>query len=441
MKKINLKKLPESPAKTLLGLSSFEMLAMFRRGLFYTFISIYLREFLNMSVWETTLVATFPMIMNVLFQNFAWGPLSDKTQKRRSLIIIGEILAGFGTFLIWIIHFNFSNLILAGYIIIIGLSFVEMAWSMSNIGYSALIADLYPFEERSKIMGQLASLGGVGRIFGIFIGGILYDSGFGFRNGPLFFVAVLTMFVSSLPMIFLTPEGGINRRQEEDYNFVELEDANRKSLVIFGIFITALIFIQFGRNSIDIPYAQYLSLETGFDLDSIMISFVANSRSIAVIIIGILTGVSIKKIGDNRTLITGTLIGILALVITATTIYLPLIFIGNFLMGTAEVLIYASSYTIASILMPPKMRAKLFAVYNAAFFLSWGIPGSLITGPLIDFLINNGSGDVFAYQMAFLVGAFMCLIGLLIFIALGIWLKTQKTEIKDNRNNSINKKE
>lgn len=428
MKKFTLRKLPESSAKTLIGLSSFEMLAMFRRGLFYTFLSIYLRQFLNMSVWETTLYATFPMIMNVLFQNFVWGPLSDKTQKRRSLIIIGELLAGIGTFIIWAIHFNVSNLILAGYVIIIGLSCVEMAWSMSNIGYSTLITDLYPSKKRSKIMAQLASLGGVGRIFGIFIGGILYDSGFGFRNGPLFFVAILIMFISSLPMLFLTPEGGINLEKEEDDNYIELGNTIKKPLVIFGIFMIALIFIHFGRNSIDIPYAQYLSLESGFDLDSVMLSFVANSRSIAVIIVGITTGVLIKKIGDNRTLIAGTLINIFALVINATTIYLPLIFLGSFLMGTAEVLIYASSYTIASILMPPKLRAKLFAVYNTTFFLSWGIPGSLITGPLIDFLINNGRGEVFAYQMAFLVGALMCLIGILIFIFLGVWFKIQKKE-------------
>jgi len=432
MRKIILKKLPESSAKTFIGLSSFQMLAMFRRGLFYTYLSIYLRQFLNMSVWETTLYATFPMIMSVIFQNFVWGPISDKSQKRRSLIILGEILAGIGTFVIWAIHFTISNLILAGYAIIIGLSCVEMAWSMSNISWSALITDLYPSKKRSKIMGQLTSLGGVGRIFGIFIGGLLYDSGFGFRNGSLFFVAGLVMFISSLPMLFLTPEGGIKLEKEEDNNFLETENNNQKHLKIFVILIIALMFINFGRNSIAVPYSQYLSLESGFALDSIMLSFVANSRSVAVMIIGIMTGVLIKRIGDNRTLIFGTVIGIIALIITATTINLPLIFLGSFLIGTAEVLIYASSYTIASLLMPPKIRAKLFAVYNTTFFLSWGITGTLISGPLIDFLILKGKSEIFAYQMAFLAGALLCLIGLLIFVALEIWLKIRKKEIQSN---------
>ena len=189
------------------------------------------------------------------------------------------------------------------------------------------------------------------------------------------------------------------------------------------------MFINFGRNSIAVPYSQYLSLESGFALDSIMLSFVANSRSVAVMVIGIITGVLIKRIGDNRTLIFGTVIGIIALIITATTIHLPLIFLGSFLIGTAEVLIYASSYTIASLLMPPKIRAKLFAVYNTTFFLSWGITGTLISGPLIDFLIFKGKSEVFAYQMAFLVGALLCLIGLLIFVALEIGLKIKRKKI------------
>jgi MFS family permease len=87
------------PAAVFWGLSSFEMLAMFRRGLFYAYLSIYLRHFIGMSVTETTLFATFPMIANVLCQTFVWGTISDHFQVRRKLIIYGEALAGFSTVL------------------------------------------------------------------------------------------------------------------------------------------------------------------------------------------------------------------------------------------------------------------------------------------------------------------------------------------------------
>jgi len=401
------------------------MLAMFRRGLFYTYLSIYMRSFLNLSVTMTTLYASIPMFMSVIFQNFVWGPISDRIQRRRTLIICGELLAGIGTITVWGIHSIFSNFLIAGWVIIIGLSFIEMFWSMSNIGWSALISDIYPSEKRSKIMGQLMSLGGLGRIIGIFIGGFLYDSGFGFRNGSLFFVASFVMFISTIPMLF-APEGGISSDINTQENSLELERNNQNNIVIFIVFILALIFINFGRNSIAVPYSQYLTLESGFNVNSIMLSFIANTRSVATMLIGFTAGFLSKKIGHARALILGASIGIIALIVTATTTLLGLIFLGGFLLGAAEVIIYAASYAIASILIPARMRAKLFAVYNTTFFLSWGTAGTFISGPLIDFLINKGTSEVFAYQMSFLTGALMCFIGLLIFIFLEVRLKTQE---------------
>jgi len=420
------KNIPDSSTLLFFGLSSFQMLAMFRRGLFYTFLSIYLREFLNLSVWETTLYATLPMIMSVIFQNLIWGPISDRLQRRRTLIILGEILAGIGTLIIWFIHFSFDNLYVAGYVIILGLSVVEMFWSMSNIGWSALVSDLYPYEKRSKIMGQLTSLGGLGRIIGIFIGGFLYDEGLGFRNGPLFFVASFVMFISTIPMLLFSPEGGTDLKRQEEVEILEKNNNNQKNILIFIIFIIALTFINFGRNSIAVPYSQYLSLDSGFNLNSITIGFVANSRSLAVLLVGFIAGFLSKKFGHSRTLIIGTSIAIIALIITATTKHLELIFLGGFLIGTAEVIIYASSYAIASALIPARMRGKLFAIYNTTFFLSWGSASSLISGPLIDLLINQGKNEIFAYQISFLIGALICLIGLVLFIILEIWLILKK---------------
>ena len=52
--------------------------------------------------------------------------------------------------------------------------------------------------------GWLASLGGVGRMIGVWIGGLLYDGlglkaeGWGFFEGPLFFVA--NEFLDALPI-------------------------------------------------------------------------------------------------------------------------------------------------------------------------------------------------------------------------------------------------
>jgi len=393
------------------------MLAMFRRGLFYSYLSIYLRHFLGLSVTETTLFATLPMVVNIIFQTFVWGAFSDKYQLRRTLIISGEILAGFGTILVWYGHTLTKNLSLAGYVIILGLSTVEIFWSMSNVGWSALISDIYRQEDRNTVQGRLASVGGIGRIAGVWIGGLLYDglglkyNGWGFYEGALFFVAGAAMFISVIPMI-LVPEGGI-RSEIEDMSIPEI-GASAIGEKFFTIFIIAMIFINFGRNSIAVLQSQYLVLSSGFAVSSKVLSYIVNTQSVAMILTGLIAGWVGRKMGDGNSLLLGTALAVVSLFLLAIARNLGLIYVSNFLRGWSEVMILASSYAFASILIPPGKRARLFSIFNATYFLSWGIPGTLIAGPITDLLLSHGASEVFSYQMAFVSAAIMTLIGFFI---------------------------
>jgi len=398
------------------------MLAMFRRGLFYSYLSIYLRHFLGLSVTETTLFATLPMVINIVFQTFVWGTFSDKHQLRRTLIISGEILAGFGTILVWYGHTLTGNLSLAGYVIIFGLSIVEIFWSMSNVGWSALISDIYRQQDRNAVQGRLASIGGIGRIAGVWIGGLLYDglglkyNGWGFYEGALFFVAGAAMFISVIPML-LVPEGGI-QREIEDASVPEI-DASISAGKIFTIFIVAMVFINFGRNSIAVIQSQYLVLGSGFAVSSKVLSYIVNTQSVAMILTGLIAGWVGRKIGDGNSLLLGTALAVGSLFLLAIAGNLGLIYISNFLRGCAEVIVLASSYAFASVLIPPEKRARLFSIFNATYFLSWGIAGTFIAGPITDILLACGASEVFSYQMAFVSSAIMTLIG---FIILGVLL-------------------
>jgi MFS family permease len=393
------------------------MLAMFRRGLFYSYLSIYLRHFLGLSVTETTLFATLPMVVNIIFQTFVWGAFSDKYQLRRTLIISGEILAGFGTILVWYGHTLTENLSSAGYVIIFGLSTVEIFWSMSNVGWSALISDIYRQEDRNTVQGRLASIGGIGRISGVWIGGLLYDglglkyNGWGFYDGALFFVAGAAMFISVIPMI-LVPEGGI-RSEIEDTSIPEI-GASAFEGKIFTIFIIAMIFINFGRNSIAVIQSQYLVLSSGFAVSSKVLSYIVNTQSVAMILTGFIAGWVGRKIGDGNSLLLGAALAVVSLFLLAIARNLGLIYISNFLRGWSEVMILASSYAFASILIPPEKRAKFFGIFNATYFLSWGIPATFIAGPITDLLLAYGASEVFSYQMAFVSAAIMTLIGFFI---------------------------
>jgi hypothetical protein len=56
----------------------------------------------------------------------------------------------------------------------------------------------------------------------------------------------------------------------------------------------------------------------------------------------------------------------------------------------------------------------LFSLFNATFFLSWGLAGTFIAGPVADILMARGTGEVFAYRMSFVSAAAITMVGLLI---------------------------
>lgn len=399
------------------GVSSFQALAMFRRGLFYSYLSIYLRFYLGLNVTETTLFATAPMVLNIVFQTFVWGRLSDRLQLRRTLIVTGEGLAGFGTLVVWYAHTLTASLHVAGYVIIGGLSIVEIFWSMSNIGWSALISDLYAAEDRNTVQGRLASVGALGRIAGVWIGGALYDGlsrhypGWGFQEGALFMVAAGVMFLSIVPMLFV-PEGGVTRGPAAPA--AETTASPAAALRLFTVFLLAMTLINFGRNSVAIIQTQYLVLESGFGVSSRALSYIVNTQSAAMLLTGLVSGRIGRRLGNGRALWMGSALGVLSLLVFAWTADLRLIYGANFLRGASEVIVLAASYAFAAALIPPEKRGRRFGWFNATFFLSWGLAGTLIAGPVIDILEARGFAVVTAYRAGFAVAMLITTAGLVL---------------------------
>ena len=400
--------------KRFFSVASFQILAMFRRGLFYAYLSIYLRYYLHLSVTGTTLFATLPMLANIIFQATLWGRLSDRYQLRRTLIVRGEILGGIGTLAVWFAHTLPHDRRHMAYVIIIGLTVVEIFWSMSNIGWSALISDLYPPDQRGAIQGKLTSAGGIGRIAGVWIGGLLYDGlghyydGWGFQHGALFFVAAGVMFASTLPLLSL-PEGGVSAAEHGRAG--DDRDGHTTSARWFGLFLVAMVLINFGRNSVVIIQPQYLFLGTGFAVSSRSLSYIVNTESLAMILAGLAVGRLVLRIGNGPGILFGTTLSMAYLVIFMTTSHLGLIYLGSFLKGCAESIIMAASYALAASLIPPQERGRRFGWFNATFFLSWGLAGTLIAGPLVDFLLQQGLAAAAAYRWAYAAALVITLAG------------------------------
>ena len=404
------------------GIGSFQALSMFRRGVFYAYLSIYLRYYLGLSVTETTLFATLPMICNIAAQTLLWGRISDRRQIRRTLILWGEVSGAIGTVLVWALHVLAGSPYAAGYAIIFGLSAVEIVWAMSNIGWSALISDLYPERKRNEVLGRLTSVGGLGRLAGIWIGGLLYDGigrmyeGWGFQSGVLFFVAAGVMFISMIPILYL-PEGGVRK---EAYGIAPACDAEcrKSSLRLYIVFLAAITLINFGRNGVMIIQSQYLFLDTGFAVSSRVLSYIFNTESVAIILFGLVAGYIGRKVGNGRAVCLGALAAVVHLVIFMLTDHLWLIYVASFFRGAAEVILLAASYAMASILIPPRDRGRLFGYFNATLFLSWGVAGTLIAGPIVDLMQVAGATEILAYRTAYFAGLVMTLAGLSIQLVL-----------------------
>jgi len=409
--------------KITLGLSSFQFMAMARRGLFYTFLSLYLRAGLGLSVTATTLLASLSMIINSVSQTLIWGKLSDKYQARTSLVVIGETIAAFGYILVYFLHIHLLNTAgstAAAYSIIGGLSLLEFFWSMSNIGWSALISDLTTSKERGKLMSVISSVGGVGRVVGISVSGVLYDWGGeagGFKSGILFFFASGIMLASAVILWLSTHSSKpISNKQTDETAFrqkaVSSTGYNHKK---FYWFLASIFIVGLGTYSLLQILILYVALDAPIGATSFDITMIRNSASITTIIASLLAGPIANKIGRKNALglgLTLTVITPLLYVFAQNAVQMILI---NSLSGVSMAFMNVVGYLLASDLIPPERRGRLFGQYNAVTYIAFGVAGTLIGGPIADYLIHNGVAEASAYVTTFQVASAISLIGVIIF--------------------------
>ncbi len=369
-------------------------------------------------------MATVGMIANAGAQSFLWGGALDKYRKPTMFVILGEGLAGVGhIFMVfgYQVFLGVNQLIIAGYVIIFALGIIEIFWSMSNVGWSALLSELTTIDERKKLMGQLSIIGGFGGIGGAMLGGFLFDNGAGFANGSIFFVAAVVMIFSSLIVYFsIRARSHAEHIKGDDTPTLDnhpLSDLPSTLLKGYMIFIVALVFINFGRNSIAIITSLFLADPTGFGADGGAIAIYSNVGSIASMIAGALVGSVVSKRDDDKVMLSGVFLAVFAILWLIITPSFLLAMVSSFLTGASQVIIGSSSYSIAARMAPEEYRGRLFAYYNATFFLSWGMAATFVAGPVADMLISLGFSNADAYRGSFVAAVILILTGVCILLA------------------------
>ncbi|MCE7741397.1 MAG: MFS transporter [Candidatus Heimdallarchaeota archaeon] len=459
------------------SLSIFQILAQFRRGIFYFFLSIYLWEFLGVSYTEMTLFATLPMIANIAAQSGIWGRISDKLKKRRLLIVFGEVFAAIGYLIVFWIHnsinkgkigvghinevlfsqgdltgilqyaitfdetFIPSILRISAYVIIFGFTIIEAGWSSSNLGWTTLIADLTRDSERSKTMGLLQFIGGIGNVIGVTASGFLYQDGFGFWLGDLFYISSGIM-IFGIVALFMIPESYADldenyfKEIDEKENNNEMrtnEKDNQKGKTdwptkLFIWFLIILAIVNIGGNSINQMIQIYVRLPTTFEASAIEVAWLRNTSSIAMIIAGLAIGFLTTRFGDSKMLLAGFLCAFVGTIALPFAPHISIFFIYMALKGISRVWIQTTAYSMVNRVVPQEQRGRMMGYYNATFYLSWGLGGTAITGPITDSLAVN-EADITPSNIRVIIAyviIFLAILGSIFYLFIGKIVKLYK---------------
>lgn len=417
------------------GLSTFQVLAYLRRGLVYIFLSLYLHYFLGMSVTLSTLFVTFSMIASSLGQATIWGWLADQLFNRKHMVVWSEIVAGLGHILLWWLHRlaydNYSPMA-AAWVITAGMTAIEAFWGASNVGWASLMSDISPEGERSTLFGRLSAIGGFGRIMGVIAASVLYSAGGfaggGFYHGQLFFITAAIIVASALLMHWTVRDEDLVYRRDQP-RLDPTEDVAAPNLLkyfdkrYFLLFLLALAAINLGRNSIVLISNFYL--KSRFAATDAEIGLVEASKSFSIILAGFLTPYIVRRFSDWG-LFLGSVVFVMVLLVSfvlAPTLWLALLIGAG--IWLVHVTLEATSYSIVAELVPASFRGRYFGIYNTVFFVSWGLGGSLVTGPTTDLLIFLGYDPVIAYTVAFIVAALLVALGLV----LGLYLFKNRPQV------------
>ena len=153
-----------------LALAGYEVAFSIRASLLITYLSLYLRTDLGMSVTVASLPGSLSLVVNASSQAFLWGKLSDRLHARSILILLGEmaLAVGYlGVFLFYRHYLTLNAIQAAAYCLILGVACLEFFWSGSIVGFFTLLADVSKPKKRGRLMGYLEAFFSGGRLVGI----------------------------------------------------------------------------------------------------------------------------------------------------------------------------------------------------------------------------------------------------------------------------------
>jgi len=382
--------------QTLLGLWSFQFLTFMRRGVFYSFMYIYLFSLMG-NVTTTAALGTLTMLMSTVGQNLLWGKISDRYRLRAQLVVIGEVAAGFAYVVVFLVHKFFidaGSSVAAGLALIIGLAILEFFWSMSDVGWAALVTDITTSETRGRFVGSINFVMSIGRMTGIIMAGYLYVGGLGFRQGTIFYMVTVMLLTGAIVMWFVsrslkpstTPtfSGLINKEKGVASDSQEIADASSENERTFLWFLIALTIVVLGAASVNQIFLLFLELKDGLHASDLEVSFILSAWTLGGMTASLVAGRLADKVGRKTVILVGLLIAAATPLFYGFAPNVVAMAIVYGINGVSFMTLQTAGFAFAGDIIPEHKRGQLLSRYNAVMALSWGPAGLLIGGPIAD---------------------------------------------------------
>jgi MFS family permease len=403
------------------NLSVFEFLTFLRRGVFYTFMINYLFMLMN-TVTSTATLGTFNMIASSVGQNFLWGRICDRLKLRTKMIIAGETIAASAYILVFLVHRTFingGNNFSAGLTIIFGLSTLEFFWSMSDVGWAALLTDITSYKTRGKVIGTMNFIASLGRTGGILFAGFLYNDGQGFMNGTIFYVVTILLLFGAAVMMVTSRhvKASLNVQKQsvaDEHKQSQPEDGtvNRS----YAVFLVSFVIVILGASSTSQIFLLFIKLKDGLNASDPQMSLILTAWTIGGMVASLAAGRLADRIGRTRVILAGLVIAAstpLFYSVANNVLYIALIYGFN---GISFWTLQTVGFVFAGDLSPKEKRGKFLSRYNAVMALSWGPAGMLIGGPLADVQVDNlGLTPHAAYVNVFYISSIIVSVGTILF--------------------------
>ena len=407
--------------RTYFNLSVFQFITFLRRGVFYTFMIPYLHMLMGTVTW-TAALGTLNMIGSSLGQNLLWGRICDKYKARTKLIISGEMIAAVTYVLVFLIHRflrDSGNNFNAGLSIIFGLSILEFFWSMSDVGWAALLTDVTTPQIRGRVIGTLNFIASVGRMTGVLYSGFLYNDGEGFLNGTIFYIVIALLLAGVSLMVFTSRRIKTDKTEEQcTQTTAKQEDSlsNRQNERKYWMFLISLIVMILGAASISQIFLLFLQLPNGLNFSDPQMTLVVSAWTVGGMIASLGAGRLSDRFGRLKVLLFGLSLAIATPLFYSFASSVPLMSFAYGLNGVSFWTIQTVGFVFAGDMIPKDKRGRLLGRYNTVMALSWGPAGILIGGPFADLQVGRfGLSPFTAYVNAFYASSIIVLIGTVLF--------------------------